>query len=175
MHYCFFTAGSWESNASFVRLREFGAQMLRRGGARVSYLLDDLPFNRAELSLHPQAERHFTPNPRSIGQITARRPHKPVRKLMEMYLDRWLRRRAVLRVVASKYLQGQFKQRFDLDSAYISLRDISATFSRYRFALRATDRRLHGQLFSGLRPRPDLRRRPHPQGAAQPAPHPVPR
>jgi glycosyltransferase involved in cell wall biosynthesis len=162
MHYCFFTAGSWESNASFVRLREFGAQMLRRGGARVSYLLDDLPFNRAELSLHPQAERHFTPNPRSIGQITARRriirqlapdfvhvlnpsvkaflalganpaqrvvgdwdewparrPHKPVRKLMEMYLDRWLRRRAVLRVVASKYLQGQFKQRFDLDSAYI--------------------------------------------------------
>ena len=41
------------------------------------------------------------------------------RLTMEKFLDRWLRRHASRVVVASKYLQQQFKQRFNLDAAYI--------------------------------------------------------
>jgi glycosyltransferase involved in cell wall biosynthesis len=41
------------------------------------------------------------------------------RLIMEKFLDRWLRKRSQRLVVASKYLQQQFKQRFNLDAAYI--------------------------------------------------------
>jgi glycosyltransferase involved in cell wall biosynthesis len=161
MHYCFLTTGSWEGNASLVRLREFGKEMIARG-VRVSYLVDDVPYNRSgKLDLHPDAGVEFVPDPRKFSQFKsrrrilrelkpdfihvlnpyvkafltlaptrwnvvgdwdewpARRPHKPVRKMIELYLDRWLRNRSKLRVVASKYLQRQFKGQFDLDSVYI--------------------------------------------------------
>jgi glycosyltransferase involved in cell wall biosynthesis len=42
-----------------------------------------------------------------------------LRKLAERYLDRWLRRRAVLRVVASRYMHDQFRHRFGVESLYI--------------------------------------------------------
>ena len=161
MHYAFFTTGSWEGNASLVRLRELGKEMIARG-IRVSYLVDDVPYNRSgKLDLHPDARVAFVPEPKKFSQFKsrrrilrelkpdfvhvlnpyvkalltlaptrwnvvgdwdewpARRPHKPVRKIVEAYLDRWLRNRAKLRVVASKYLQRQFKEQFGLDSVYI--------------------------------------------------------
>src|SRR3954465_8184207 len=74
MHYCFLTTGSWEGNASFVRLREFGTQMVARG-LRVSYVVDDVPYNRSNdnLKLDPRAEVRFTQHPRSIKQLSSRR------------------------------------------------------------------------------------------------------
>jgi glycosyltransferase involved in cell wall biosynthesis len=38
---------------------------------------------------------------------------------MERFLDRWLRRQATHRVVASRYLQNEFKRRFGMNAAYI--------------------------------------------------------
>jgi glycosyltransferase involved in cell wall biosynthesis len=144
-----------------VRLREFGSEMLKRGGIEVAYLVDDVPYNREQLNLHPQARVLFTPRPRKLSQFGARREllrefrpdfvhvlnpfvkayltlaptrwnvvgdwdewpaRRPLpfrRHLLEMFLDRWLRNRAALRVVASRYLQQQFRQRFGQDSVYI--------------------------------------------------------
>src|SRR5690348_919018 len=72
MHYCFFTSGSWLGNASVVRVRELGNQLLARGH-RVSYLVDDVPYNREQIDLHPSADIVFTPNPSKLSQIRARR------------------------------------------------------------------------------------------------------
>jgi glycosyltransferase involved in cell wall biosynthesis len=47
------------------------------------------------------------------------RPYGLVRRTMERYLDHWQRERAALVVVASRYLQDQFHQRFGLESTYI--------------------------------------------------------
>jgi glycosyltransferase involved in cell wall biosynthesis len=49
----------------------------------------------------------------------ARRLHPPVTKLVELFLDRWLRRRAWLTVVASSYLAQQFREGYGIDAVYI--------------------------------------------------------
>jgi hypothetical protein len=71
LHYCFLTLGSWEGNASLVRPRELGAEMLRRG-VRVTYLVDDVPYNRQNLKLPPDAAIEWIP-PRGFRQFSARR------------------------------------------------------------------------------------------------------
>jgi glycosyltransferase involved in cell wall biosynthesis len=161
MNYCFFTAGTWQGNASMVRVRELGNEFIARGH-RVTYLVDDVPFNREKLNVSPQAQVVYVPNPSSLGQIAARRrllkqinpdfvhvlnPYVkawlalagsrcnvvgdwdewPARRgqlgwprlAREKFLDRWLRNRSALVVVASRYLQREFKQQFNLDAAYI--------------------------------------------------------
>ncbi len=160
MRYCFFTTGSWEGNASLVRLREFGSEMIKRR-IEVSYVVDDVPFNHYKLDVRPQARVSYTPDPKKVSQFRARRklldqiepdfvhvlnpyvkafltlaptrwkivgdwdewparrPLPIARHWREILLDRWLRRRAVLRVVASRYLQDQFRTRFGLYSTYI--------------------------------------------------------
>lgn len=160
MRYCFFTTGSWEGNASLVRLREFGSEMVARR-VEVSYLVDDLPYNHYKLDVHPQASVSYTPEPKRFSQFKARRrllnqiepdfvhvlnpsvkalltlaptrwkivgdwdewparrPLPMARHWREMFLDRWLRRRSVLVVVASRFLQREFQVRFRLASVYI--------------------------------------------------------
>ena len=161
MHYCFFTIGTWQGNASMVRMRELGSEFIARGH-RVTYLADDVPLNREKLNVSPKAEVVYTTDPSSISQITTRRKllkqinpdfvhvlnpsfkawlalaglnvkvvgdwdEWPARReqlawhrrMREKFLDRWLRNRSVLVVVASRYLQREFKQLFDLDAAYI--------------------------------------------------------
>ncbi len=71
LHYCFLTLGSWESNASLVRPRELGAEMLRRG-ARVTYLVDDIPWNRQNLKLADGAGIEWV-QARGFKQFGARR------------------------------------------------------------------------------------------------------
>ncbi|HEX3355542.1 MAG TPA: glycosyltransferase [Tepidisphaeraceae bacterium] len=162
MHYCFLTSGTWEANASFVRLREFGNELLARGHS-VSCIADDYPYNVEKLPavFNNKASIHIARPSRGLGQIMARRrlvkqikpdyvhvlnpfikaymalrltgtriigdwdewpAHRNLpfaRKAMEKFLDRWLRKHARRIVVASKYLQQEFKQRFHLDAAYI--------------------------------------------------------
>jgi glycosyltransferase involved in cell wall biosynthesis len=72
LHYCFFSVGSWEGNASQVRLRELGAELLKRG-VRVSFLLDDVPYNRDEVKLPDGAEPVFVSPARGWRQFGARR------------------------------------------------------------------------------------------------------
>src|SRR6266404_2876721 len=71
LHCCFLTLGSWESNASLVRPRELGAEMLRRG-ARVTYLVDDIPWDRQNLKLAAGAAIEWI-WPRGFKQFGARR------------------------------------------------------------------------------------------------------
>ncbi|MBC8106751.1 MAG: glycosyltransferase family 4 protein [Anaerolineae bacterium] len=165
MHYCFPTVGSWEGASSFVRLREFGSEMCKRG-IDVTYVVDDIPFNRdpKNLRLHEKARVAFTPNPRSLKQISSRRQtlrdvnadfvhvlnplpkawlalvgssaargklvadwdmwqargkRPPIQTILARSADRWARKSAVLHVVASKYLQAEFKRQFDIDAAYV--------------------------------------------------------
>src|SRR5438105_3961428 len=162
MHYCFLTSGTWEANASFVRLREFGNELLSRGH-QVSCIADDFPYNIEELPavFQNRANIHIARPSRGFGQIMARRrlvkqinpdfvhilnpfikaymalrfsgvkiigdwdewpAHRKLpfaRLTMEKFLDRWLRRHSHRIVVASKYLQQQFSQQFNLDAAYI--------------------------------------------------------
>lgn len=169
MHYCFFTTGSWEGNASFVRIREFGREMIARGH-RVTYLLDDVPYNRSMPDLDPAANLALVPDAHQLSQFSSRRellkelqpdfvhvlnpsvksyltlaptnhtiigdwdewpaerPYSPARKFREKFLDRWLRKRARLVVVASRYLEQQFNERFDLDCVYIPY----ATYLQHR-------------------------------------------
>ena len=72
MHYCFFSVGSWKWNASQMRLTELGAQLLQRG-VRVSFLLDDVPYNRHEVQLPPGANAVFISPARGWRQFKARR------------------------------------------------------------------------------------------------------
>ena len=162
MHYCFLTSGTWEANASFVRLREFGNELLSRGHV-VSCIADDYPYNIEKLPgiFNDRANILIVRPSRGIGQFMARRKlvhqinpdyvhvlnpfikayaalrftgrkiigdwdewpsHRDLplpRKVLEKFLDRWLRNHSYRLVSASKYLQQQFKQRFDLDAAYI--------------------------------------------------------
>jgi len=161
MHYVFFSTGSWEGNASMVRTREIGREMIARGGIDVTYAVDDTPYNRDKLGVDPKAKVAYTSKPGGVGQVFARRrtlreicpdyvhvlnpapkscaslwgtshqvvgdwdewpamrPYGFARRLRERYLDHWLRSRAVLRVVASRYLEEQFRQRYGAKSAYI--------------------------------------------------------
>ena len=54
MRYCFFTTGDWEANASLVRVRELGNEMVARG-IDVSYVVDDFPYNREKLGVNAKA------------------------------------------------------------------------------------------------------------------------
>jgi glycosyltransferase involved in cell wall biosynthesis len=166
MHYCFPTVGSWEGASSFVRLREFGSEMLKRGGFRVSYVVDDISFNRdrANLNLHPDANVVYTPHATSVRQIASRRrvlrelnpdlihvlnplpkawlalvgagwararivadwdmwqarSKRPLfNKMLSLMADRWVRRNASAWVVASTYMQREFKRLFDINAAYV--------------------------------------------------------
>ncbi len=160
MHYLFLSTGTWDGNASFVRLREFGSEMLKRG-ITVSFVADDLLFNREKVNWPAGANTYFVPagnvasqavarralvkrlrpdfvhvlNPyikaylalwftgiKVVGdwdEWPARRPHAMWRKGLELFLDRWLRRRSVAVIVASKYLQNQFVALGRADTAYI--------------------------------------------------------
>ena len=160
MHYVFFTTGSWEGNASMVRLRELGREMIARG-VDVSYAVDDVEHNRTSLNVDPKARVAYTPAASGIGQFAARRRTlrglKPdfvhvlnpapktaatlwgtkfrvvgdwdewpmmrelgfPRRTLDRYLDHWLRKRGVLSVVASRYLQEQFRARYGLEAAYV--------------------------------------------------------
>jgi glycosyltransferase involved in cell wall biosynthesis len=160
MRYVFLSTGSWEGNASMVRPRELGKQMIARG-IDVTYAVDDVDYNRKNLGVDAKANVVFTSNrgrfaqhrrrrrtlanlkpdfvhvinpaPKSclalwgskwrvVGdwdEWPAMRPFGFVRHSMEVYLDHWLRSRAALVVVASRYLQEQFHQRYGLQATYI--------------------------------------------------------
>src|SRR4051812_2973629 len=60
MHYCFISVGSWEWNASFVRLREFGIELEKRGH-QLTYFLDECEWNRTKLDLPKSANQIFVP------------------------------------------------------------------------------------------------------------------
>ena len=180
MHYCFILYGSWEGNAGFIRPRHLGAQLLERG-VRVTYIVDDVPYNRTSLNLHPKAELAFVPNSRGIKQIPARRrvirdvapdyihllnPHAKsfaalagmprmkivadfdeppvlhdfgfIRNRVEAAMDRWLRRRADVKIACTMYLHERFRQRYGIDTVYIphapyfveQPRDVASPFTR---------------------------------------------
>lgn len=78
MHYCLLTTGNWRGNASTVRLREFGAELAKRPGVSVSFVLDDTPTNREDAgALHgitlayvPRTTRHeFAERRRQIRRL----------------------------------------------------------------------------------------------------------
>lgn len=72
MHYCYVTYGPWEHNAGHLRPREMGRALIDRG-VDVTYIIDDLPYNRTTLptQLHPKAKIFYVPRHR--GQTAARR------------------------------------------------------------------------------------------------------
>jgi glycosyltransferase involved in cell wall biosynthesis len=72
MHYCFFSVGSWKGNASQMRLRELGAELIKRG-VRVTFLLDDVPYNRDEVKLPAGASAVYISPARGWRQFGARR------------------------------------------------------------------------------------------------------
>jgi glycosyltransferase involved in cell wall biosynthesis len=133
--------------------------MLERG-VEVSYLLDDLPYNRS-LELHPKARRLYVANPKSVSQLLtrrrvlreaapdyvhicsvspkaylalvgtdqklvgdwdewpARRPYRPLKKRVATTVDAWLRGRADLCVVASRYMQRAFREDYGIEPLYL--------------------------------------------------------
>lgn len=160
MHYCFLTFGSWQGNAGLIRPRHLGSELIERG-CRVSYLVDDMPINR-EVKFPDRAHVQWVPNPRTIGQVRARR--RAIRDLspdyvhvlnahpksyaalagmrrvkvvadwdepptlkdlgfargrMEAFLDRWLRRRADVRITCTSFLHEYFREYYGLETHYI--------------------------------------------------------
>src|SRR5436190_10881123 len=159
MHYCFVTYGSWEGNAGHIRVINLGNVLAERAH-RVTYVLDDVSYNRTEVKLHPRAELAFVKHPRSLGQIFSRRTVlkqlKPdyvhlqmghgkaflalagrkqkivadwdeprtlkdlgfARNFYEWFVDRWLRKRANVRLTATSYLQKLFREKYGLETVY---------------------------------------------------------
>src|SRR5437660_3258837 len=72
MHYVFFSTGSWEGNASMVRPREIGRQMIARG-IDVSYAVDDNDYNRTKLNVDPRANVVYTSKLGKFSQVLSRR------------------------------------------------------------------------------------------------------
>jgi glycosyltransferase involved in cell wall biosynthesis len=72
MHYCFFSVGSWDGNASQMRLRELSAEFVKRQ-IRCTILLDDVPYNRNEVRLPPGVTPQFVSPARGLAQFPARR------------------------------------------------------------------------------------------------------
>jgi glycosyltransferase involved in cell wall biosynthesis len=161
MHSCFLTYGSWQRNAGMIRPKHLGTALIECGH-QVSYIVDDLPFNRAELDLDPRAHVVYVPHSRSIWQIPARR--RAIRQLqpdfihvlnshpktflalagirgqkivgewdepptlkdlgrarnaMEWFVDRWLRRRASVRIACTSFVQEHFRDRYGLQTTYV--------------------------------------------------------
>jgi len=71
MHYCFLSLGSWEKNGTLLRLRDLGSALIHRG-VSVSYLLDDVPWNR-QMELHPRARRAYVTHAKRWKQVPQRR------------------------------------------------------------------------------------------------------
>jgi glycosyltransferase involved in cell wall biosynthesis len=160
MHYCFVTFGSWEGNAAHIRVVNIGNELLERGH-RVSYLLDDVPFNHGDLQIHPKGELAFVKSPRTLWQIPNRRKvlkelrpdyvhlqqghpkalaalawrkqkvvgdwdeprimmdYGAVRNTAEAFFDRWLRKRANVKIACTAEAQKIFRERFGLELTYI--------------------------------------------------------
>lgn len=72
MHVCFTTYGPWQGNAGLLRPKGLGAALIERG-IEVTYLVDDMPANRGELGLHPDARIAWVPRSRSAAQLITRR------------------------------------------------------------------------------------------------------
>src|SRR5437879_645102 len=71
MHYVFLSTGSWRKNGTLPRTRELGGALAELG-VRVTFVLDDLPYNRNGLQLHPKADRLFVPATPRLGQYQRR-------------------------------------------------------------------------------------------------------
>jgi glycosyltransferase involved in cell wall biosynthesis len=72
MRFCFTSYGPWPRNAGLLRPRGLGSALIDRG-MEVTYLIDDLPANRADLGLHPDARIAWVPWARSAAQVVTRR------------------------------------------------------------------------------------------------------
>src|SRR4051812_27047495 len=73
MHLCFLTYGPWRGNAGLLRPRGLGAALIERG-VEVTYVIDDVPENRAGgLDLHEDARIAWVPRSRSPAQLATRR------------------------------------------------------------------------------------------------------
>jgi glycosyltransferase involved in cell wall biosynthesis len=71
-HYVILTYGKLPRQSGMLRSREIGKELVRRG-VTVTYVVDDYPENHGDLDLPPQARVVFVPQPRSWGQVRARR------------------------------------------------------------------------------------------------------
>jgi glycosyltransferase involved in cell wall biosynthesis len=162
MRYCFLSTGSWELNGTLPRIRELGAALIRQG-VEVSYVLDDIEYNRTTLQLEAGAERAYvartsgvaqfkcrsnvirslapdfvhvmTPSPKAwltmrllprvrvVGDWdewpAIRKSYGRLRHRLMRHVDHWLRRRASLCVVASRYMQRRFLADFGTRSLYL--------------------------------------------------------
>jgi glycosyltransferase involved in cell wall biosynthesis len=155
MKYVFFNTGSWERNPSMMRLRELGREMIARG-INVTYVVDDVPYNRAHLDLDPRAQvvhsrlghglrktlaqlrpdfvHILNPAPKTCAALIGSSlrvigdwDEWPVMRpglgftghLAAVFLDRWMRHRAALNVVASKYMAGEFHRRYAVTPLYL--------------------------------------------------------
>ena len=67
--YCYVLYGSWEHNASHWRPREMGKVLIERG-VHVTYIVEDVPYNRTSLECTPANVVYV---PRHKGQISATR------------------------------------------------------------------------------------------------------
>ena len=152
MHYCFSSVGSWQGNASQLRIRELGRELLVRNH-QVSYILDDVPFNREQANLPSGASACFiktipvmdqfserqdiihriapdffhvlNPSPKSV--VTCHKLKMSI-KLVADY-DEWTGRqnRGWFRNVAFKYIDGWFRK-------HACLICVSSQYMRDRFA-----------------------------------------
>ncbi len=83
MHYCFLSFGSWEGNASHMRSVELGKELVHRD-VRVSYIVDDTPYNREVVALPAGATSQFSSPTTGLKQFSARR--RIIQKLNPDYL-----------------------------------------------------------------------------------------
>lgn len=72
MRYVFFATGSWQMNASMMRVRELGREMLDRG-VDVCYAVDDFEYNRTNLDVDPRANVAYTPRAHRLSSLWRRR------------------------------------------------------------------------------------------------------
>ena len=72
MRYVFFATGDWQGNASMMRLRELGREMIARG-VDVTYAVDDFEYNKTNLGVDPKANVVFTPRAQKASALWRRR------------------------------------------------------------------------------------------------------
>lgn len=161
MHrYSLLATGCLHRNASFVRLRELGLALARRG-IDVHFLLDATEYNRSlATDLQPATVHYLAGNSRILRLSRRRRllcalrtdavhilNPQPLNTLSvagsgvplvcdwdellsvrerptwrgpsDLATEAYGRRRAVLNVVASRYLQDSFRDRYDIDALYL--------------------------------------------------------
>lgn len=103
-----YVAGA-ESPAQLIERR----RALRRVRPDVVHVLNPLP----KLCLALAGTRYVVVG--DWDEWPSQRPHGPARRLLELHLDRWLRRRAAMTVVASRHLQDRFRELHSLNSLYL--------------------------------------------------------